>query len=102
MVRKEAIDKEGVDQDDHHGKTTGKCDGLADRDGFVYGVRILKGDIIQGEVLMVRLDRVKDIESDHERAVKGFVVSTSIDTRHGGRWRKQVVACHSGRGGQRT
>jgi len=69
VVGKEAIDEEGVDGDDHHGEAKGEREGLLDRHMFVFGVWILDGNVSQGEVLVVRFDRVKDVESNDEGTV---------------------------------
>lgn len=71
MVREQAIDPEGVDNDQDQGKDArdGKSEG--DRNTLVHGVRVLEGDVAEGEVLVEWLDGVEDVEANDASTVPG-------------------------------
>ena len=74
MVRKQAIDKQGVEDDDDEWESTGDAEGVRHGNAFMYGVRILDGDVIEGEVLVKGLDRVENREASNAGTVS--MVST--------------------------
>lgn len=56
MVREQAIEKEGVDYDEDEREEAGNAEGVLDRDALVDSVGILEGDVVEGEVLVVRFN----------------------------------------------
>lgn len=64
-MREEAIEEEGVDDDEKEGEEAGDGEGIYDWDAFVDGVGVLEGGACKGEVLVVGLDRVEDEEADY-------------------------------------
>lgn len=64
IVREQAIDKEGVGYNQGQGECAGNAEGVGDGDALVYGVRILDGDVLEGEVLVVWFHGIEDPEAD--------------------------------------
>lgn len=64
-VGEDAIDEEGVDDDQDEGECAGDAEGVGDWDALVDGVGVLQGIILQGKVLVVRFEGVEDGEADH-------------------------------------
>jgi hypothetical protein len=69
IVRKQAIDEQGVDDNEDQWETAGYAYGIGHGDAFMYGVRILDGDVVEGEVLVVRLNRVENGEAGNAGTV---------------------------------
>lgn len=74
MVRKQAIDKQGVEDDENEWESTGDAEGVRHGNTFMYGVRILDGDVGEGEVLVEGLDRVENGEAGNAGTIS--MVST--------------------------
>jgi hypothetical protein len=58
VVGEQPIDEESVDDDQDERESTGDAEGVVDGDALVYGVGILEGDILEGEVLVEGFDGV--------------------------------------------
>lgn len=69
VVREEAIEEEGVDDDEDKGEEAGDGEGVGDWDALVHGVWVLEGDVCEGEVLVEGFDGVEDEEADDTGAV---------------------------------
>lgn len=85
MVREDAIEEEGVDDDEDKGEEAGDGEGVGDGDAFVDGVGVLEGDVSEGEVLVVGFDGVEDEEADDAGAVdrvRGDVLDKDREYSH--------------------
>lgn len=69
IVRKQAIDEQGVDDNKNQWENAGYAYGIGHRDPFMYGIRILDGDVVEGEVLVVGLDLVENGEAGNTGTV---------------------------------
>ena len=58
MVGKEAIEQEGIDDDQDQGEETRYAECVLNRDALMHSIRVLKGNIAEGEVLVERFDRI--------------------------------------------
>lgn len=67
-MREEAIDEEGVDDDEGEREGTGDTKGVCDWDALVDSVWILEGVVLEREVLVVGFNGVEDPEADHTGA----------------------------------
>jgi hypothetical protein len=89
VVGEQAIEEEGVDDNEDERKSTGNAEGVGDGDALVDGVRILERDVGEGKVLVVGFDGVEDREADDtgtsegqrgsERAVERVLVYSHQD-----------------------
>lgn len=61
----DAIDEEGVDNDQDEGEGAGDAEGVGDWDALVDGVGVLQGVVLEGKVLVVGFEGVEDGEADH-------------------------------------
>jgi hypothetical protein len=64
VVGEQAIEEEGVDDNEDERKGTGNAEGVGDWDALVDGVGILERDVGEGKVLVVGFDGVEDPEAD--------------------------------------
>lgn len=71
MVRKQAIDDQGVDNNEDEWESSGDAEGISHGDAFMYGIRILDGDVVEGEVLVEGLDLVENREADSADTISG-------------------------------
>lgn len=53
-MREQAIDEKGIDDDQDEWEEAGDAEGILDGNALVDGVRVLEGDVAEGEVLVVR------------------------------------------------
>ena len=58
MMRQEAVEQERIYNDDDGGYQAGYAHGCLHGNALVNGIRVLEGDVLQGEVLAERLDPV--------------------------------------------
>jgi hypothetical protein len=70
MVRKQAIDEEGIDDDQDEREEAGDAEGILDGNALVDGVRVLEGVIAEGEVLVIWFKGVEDPEADDAGTVQ--------------------------------
>lgn len=68
MMGEQAIDEERVDDDQGEGKGSGDTEGVGDWNTFVDSVRVLKGVVLEGEVLVVRFEGIKNPKADYAGA----------------------------------
>lgn len=64
MVREQAIDEKGIDDDQDEREKAGDAEGILDGNALVDGVRVLEGDVAEREVLVVRFEGVENPEAD--------------------------------------
>lgn len=71
IVREQAINEQGVDDNESEWESTGDAEGIGHGDAFMDGVRILNGCVGEGEVLVERLNRVENREAGNAGPVPG-------------------------------
>lgn len=69
-MREQAIDEESIDDDQDEWEEAGDAEGILDGNALMDGVRVLEGDVAEGEVLVVRLQGVEDPEANDTDTVE--------------------------------
>lgn len=86
-MRKEAIEEEGIEDNQAQREYAGDTEGDGNGDSLVLGVGVLEGGVGEGEVLVEGFDAIEDPEADYTRTAIASVRFTLQVMAHMG-WRR--------------